>query len=31
MKNYDDILDKAVAESALPFPVAMTGNSDGIT
>jgi len=31
MKNYNDLLDKAVADNALPFVVAMTGNSVGIS
>jgi len=31
MKTLNDILDNAVADSAVPFAVAMTGNSDGIT
>jgi len=31
MNNFNSILDKAVADNALPFVVAMTGNSSGIT
>ena len=31
MKTLKDVLDNAVADSAVPFAVAMTGNSDGIT